>query len=59
MPATVNVSVALPLPARSPFTASQPAGESIDQVQSRATVMVSCPVPPPAVNCSGVAAALT
>lgn len=56
---TVNGTVALPLPARSPPRASHSAGELIAHVQSRAAVMVSCPEPPPAVNCSGSAAALT
>ena len=57
--ATVKGSVALPLPARSPVTASHGAAELTDQLQSRAAVMVSCPEPPPAVNCSGAAVAVT
>lgn len=57
--ATVNGSVALPLPALSPVTATQSAAAAIDHAQSRPAVMVSCPLPPPAVNCTGAAVAVT
>lgn len=59
MMATVKGIVTLPEPARSPFTATHATGEAIDHVQSRAAVTLSCPVPPPAANCSGDADAPT